>query len=152
MDEAKERYTKLDAQGNALSDSASSWSMVKDNVTGLIWEIKTNDGSIHDKKNMYNWDDAQSIFIATLNAEKFGGFSDWRRPTIRELLSVVDFTQHDPAINTAYFPNTMSSYYWSLTPLALSPHLAWCVYFNYGNWSYYDRSNRYYVRAVRGGQ
>ena len=57
-------YTKLDAQGNALLDSASSWSMVKDNVTKLIWEGKTDDGSIHDKDNTYNWDDAQSVFIA----------------------------------------------------------------------------------------
>ena len=35
-------YTKLDSSGNALPDSATSWSMVKDNVTGLTWEVKTN--------------------------------------------------------------------------------------------------------------
>ncbi len=28
-------YTKLDASGNALPDSATSWVMVRDNVTGL---------------------------------------------------------------------------------------------------------------------
>jgi hypothetical protein len=33
-------YTKLDAGGNDLPDSASSWTMVRDNVTGLIWKIK----------------------------------------------------------------------------------------------------------------
>lgn len=44
-------YTKLDAEGNALPDAAASWSMIKDNVTGLIWENKTDDGSIHDKDN-----------------------------------------------------------------------------------------------------
>ena len=39
-------YTKLDGSGNALPDSATSWVMVRDNVTGLIWEMKTNkDGS-----------------------------------------------------------------------------------------------------------
>jgi len=41
-------YTKLDAGGNALSDSAASWAMVRDNVTGLIWEMKTDDGSVRD--------------------------------------------------------------------------------------------------------
>lgn len=41
-------YTKLDAAGGALPDGAASWVMVRDNVTGLIWENKTNDGSIHD--------------------------------------------------------------------------------------------------------
>ncbi|MCP3873337.1 MAG: hypothetical protein GY699_09320, partial [Desulfobacteraceae bacterium] len=31
-------YTKLDASGNSLADDAVSWTMVRDNVTGLIWE------------------------------------------------------------------------------------------------------------------
>ena len=83
-------YTKLDAQGNALPDSDSSWSMVKDNVTGLMWEMKTDDGSIHDKDNTYNWGDAQSVFIAKLNATNYGGFSDWRLPTFKELSSIVN--------------------------------------------------------------
>ena len=35
-------YTKLDGQGYDLPDSATEWVMVRDNVTGLIWEVKTN--------------------------------------------------------------------------------------------------------------
>ncbi len=35
-------YTKLDGSGNNLLDSATSWAMVRDNVTGLIWEVKHN--------------------------------------------------------------------------------------------------------------
>ena len=50
-------YTKLDAVGNDLSDTATSWTMVRDNVTGLIWEVKTDDGSVHDKDNKYTWYD-----------------------------------------------------------------------------------------------
>ena len=46
-------YTKLDATGNGLPDTATSWVMVRDNVTGLTWEVKTNDGSIQDKDNTY---------------------------------------------------------------------------------------------------
>ena len=37
-------YTKLDGSGSVLPDSAMSWVMVRDNVTGLIWENKTVDG------------------------------------------------------------------------------------------------------------
>jgi len=33
-------FTKLDANGDPLPQSASSWSCVKDNVTQLIWEVK----------------------------------------------------------------------------------------------------------------
>ena len=45
-------YAKLDACGNPLLYTATSWVMVRDNVTGLIWEVKTDDGSVHDK-NIY---------------------------------------------------------------------------------------------------
>jgi alpha-tubulin suppressor-like RCC1 family protein len=144
-------YTKLDAQGNALADSATSWSMVKDNVTGLIWENKTDDGSIYDKDNTYTWDDVQNVFIATLNAENFGGFSDWRLPTIKELSFIVGSGTYNPAINTAYFPNTVSSAYWSST--THGPYCAYCVYFDTGgvwdSFSFKEDSN--YVRAVHGG-
>lgn len=39
-------YTKPDASRNDLSDDATSRVMVRDNVTGLIREAKTDDGSI----------------------------------------------------------------------------------------------------------
>jgi hypothetical protein len=46
-------YTKLDGSGVALADSATSWVMVRDNVTGLIWENKTVDGTIHDMNKTF---------------------------------------------------------------------------------------------------
>jgi len=49
-------YTRLDAGGNDLSDSATDWAMMRDNVTGLIWEVKTDDGSVHDKDKTCTWD------------------------------------------------------------------------------------------------
>lgn len=53
-------FTKLDANGVALTDqsadyAATPWSCVKDNVTGLIWEVKTDDSGLHDKDDRYNW-------------------------------------------------------------------------------------------------
>ena len=48
-------FTKLDRNGNPLPAAATSWSCVRDNVTGLTWEVKTNDGGIHDKDNTYWW-------------------------------------------------------------------------------------------------
>ncbi|HRR42631.1 MAG TPA: DUF1566 domain-containing protein [Syntrophales bacterium] len=102
-------YTKLDATGKALPDDAPSWVMVRDNVTGLIWENKTNDGTIHDGSKTFTWCDRNpatnggdpgtcgtgtgdyatdtEAFIKALNDAKFGGFSDWRMPTVKELFS-----------------------------------------------------------------
>ena len=36
-------YIKLDSSGNDLPDKATEWFMVRDNTTGLIWEVKTDD-------------------------------------------------------------------------------------------------------------
>ena len=52
-------YTKLDANGDDLPEEATEWVMVRDNVTGLIWENKADNGTIHDKDNTYNWYYAQ---------------------------------------------------------------------------------------------
>ena len=146
-------YTKLDENGNDLPDSAIEWVMVRDNVTGLVWENKTDDGSIHDKDNTYNWQDAQDVFIATLNSQNFGGYSDWRLPSVNELQSIVDYSRHDPAINADYFPNTESSGYRSSTTSAGSPNYAWVVNFFIGSiFDGYKSGYNYYVRAVRSGQ
>ncbi|MBE9569715.1 MAG: DUF1566 domain-containing protein, partial [Proteobacteria bacterium] len=153
-------YTKLDAQGNDLPDSVVSWVMVRDNVTGLIWEVKTDDGSIHYMYNRYRWQNAQDEFIAELNSQQFGGYSDWRMPTIKELTAIIDHGKHDPSINTDYFPNTLSPQYWrpgywSSTTFANKNDDAWGVSFYSANVSVYLKSDYSdsgnFVRAVRGG-
>lgn len=48
-------FTKLDITGAALPNSAAHWSCVKDNVTGVVWESKTDDGSLHDKDDSFVW-------------------------------------------------------------------------------------------------
>lgn len=48
-------FTKIDAAGAALASSASQWSCVKDQVTGLTWEMKTDDSGLHDKDDSYVW-------------------------------------------------------------------------------------------------
>jgi hypothetical protein len=169
-------YTKLDGSGNALPDSATSWVMVKDNVTGLIWEMKTNkDGVVnyddpHDADNTYTWYDSNmatnggvtgtpgictntEAFIKALNDANYGGYSDWRLPTIKELACIVDHSiPVPPTINTTHFPNTVSSFYWSSTTNAFFTYDAWGVHFLYGLDHYPDKTIGGYVRAVRGGE
>ena len=48
-------YTKISSTGTELPASATDWSCVKDNVTGLIWENKTDDDGLHGKSDRYNW-------------------------------------------------------------------------------------------------
>jgi len=164
-------YTKLDASGNDLSDDATSWTTVRDNVTGLIWEVKTDDGSVHNKDNCYTWYDSNPAtnggnagtpgtgtdtedFINELNNSNYGGSSDWRMPTIEELRSIVDYGRFNPAINASYFPNTMSRYLsWSSSTLSHNSLYAWSLGFHDG-WVSPNRGKNQsiYVRAVRAGQ
>jgi hypothetical protein len=44
---------------------------------------------------------------------ELGGNSNWRVPSIRELISIVDYSQYDPAIDEGYFPNTASDYFFT---------------------------------------
>ena len=56
-------FTKLDSSGSALPAVATTWFCVKDNVTGLIWEVKQGgngiygDDGLHDSDDEYNWYD-----------------------------------------------------------------------------------------------
>ncbi len=169
-------YTKLDGNGNDLPDSATSWVMVRDNVTGLIWEMKTNmDGfkyynDPHDADNTYTWYDSNPAtnggyagtpgskdtedFIKALNDAHYGGYSDWRLPTIKELNYIVNYgiSSPGPTIDVRFFPNTASSWYWSSTTCAYYFYLNWFMYFYDGLGSSYDTYYDGYVRAVRGGQ
>ena len=172
-------YTKLDASGNDLPDSATSWTMVRDNVTGLIWENKTNDGTIHDVSKTFTWCDKNSstnggnqgtcgtgtgdsandteAFIKTLNDAKYGGFSDWRLPRPMELATLVNLYRvysNWSSIKWIFInASPPLNFYWSSDTSAEYNDQAWFVTFSYGG--FVERSSKalsYYVRAVRGGK
>ena len=149
--------------------------MVRDNVSGLIWEVKqAPDGSPnyknpHDADNTYSWYDSNPAtnggnagrdcsgtdtedFINDLNAANYGGFSNWRLPSVRELSWITDKGTSAPAINTDYFPNAISSGYWSSSTFVYNTENAWLVGFGNGNVGYDYKFYSFSVRAVRGGQ
>jgi len=73
----------------------------------------------------------------------------WRLPTIKELISLIDFTICNPACK---IKTCLSSTYWSSSSVADNSIDAWCVYFYYGAAHYYRKSNNYHVRCVRNAQ
>ena len=77
------------------------------------------------------------------------GHTDWRLPTTQELQSLVDFSRHEPAIDTALFPTCKSDWYWTATSVAWRSGARWIVYFGLG-YSYATVvDDRARVRAVR---
>jgi hypothetical protein len=133
-------------------------STVTDNVTGLMWEQKTDDGGPRDKDNKYTWKDA----LAYCESLVLGGQDDWRMPTPKELERLVDLGKSSPAIDTTHFPNTSNGLYWTGTTCSgCHKHKAFAMDFNDGRVyfgkkqvNYKDTVNPpvyeyWYVRAVR---
>lgn len=87
---------------------------VYDVNTGLTWTQTPDldgDGDI-DEDDKLTQSEAYA-FVANLNANNFGGYSDWRVPSIKEIYSLMDFRGTDPMsddtsslipfIDTSYF-------------------------------------------------
>jgi hypothetical protein len=137
---------------------------ITDSNTGLMWEKKSDDGSINDWDNTYSWDNAFAVHVATLNGGAgFADHKDWRVPNVKELQSIVNYQNVYPAVspafNTGCAPGctvltcscTVSGYYWSSSTYAYYPGSAWYVYFHDGDVHALNESGNYYVRAVRAG-
>ena len=125
---------------------------VTDNLTGLTWiqdpsTLGEKWGS-PGKPSRMDWQDA----IKNCKKLNFAGHKDWRLPTMKELQSLVDYKKRDPAINTEFFPNAQSSWYWSSTPVAGYSGYAWYVYFGNGFVYHNTKAGSSYVRAVRSSQ
>jgi formylglycine-generating enzyme required for sulfatase activity len=85
------------------------------------------------------------------------GRGDWRLPNTKELQSIVDYETKDPAINTAFFPNTKpdataGSIYWTSTTQTMNSNYAWTVHFYHGGIFRENKTEQHYVRCLRGGQ
>jgi hypothetical protein len=125
-------FTKLDANGATLPNDAPAWPCIKDNTTGLTWEVPGG-SALASITNVYTWyqpDDHFNggtagfpngghclgsacdtyAFVAALNAAGLCGFHDWRLPTRREMFSLVTFKHAQPAFDPTAFP-TMPDYF-----------------------------------------
>jgi hypothetical protein len=171
-------YSKIANNGVVLADTAAlgamptNWACSRNNLTGLMWEIKTDDGGLQDKDNGYSWYapnpaanggdvgyqnlgvctggiscDTDS-YVNAVNAQKLCGFNDWRMPSNDELLELATKNY-----NALYFPNTVDGANWSSTPVPGIPQGAWYVY-SYSQTKTVDwgRKDRVFgIRLVRGG-
>ena len=136
---------------------------ITDEVTGLMWEKLSADGSIHDSSNDYSIADAVAVKIATLNSEQFAGHDDWRLPNRNELATLVNLGTVSPAtyaqFNDGCGPGctatecscTQNSTHWTSTSQHNSPDYTYYLNFSQGDVGQMQKvpGNTARVRAVR---
>ncbi|MDU4395163.1 MAG: DUF1566 domain-containing protein [Acinetobacter ursingii] len=148
---------------------------IRDQVTGLIWEQKTDDGKLRDKDWRYAWFNADAktnggeagsqasattcgstlascnttAYIEALNKNKYCGYSDWRLPTRAELANLVDYSSSQPALNAVFINTPFTDAYWSSTTSAKQNSKAWMADFKDGALSPNFKEYMGHIRAVR---
>lgn len=132
---------------------------VTDRLTDLVW---LKNGSCvkffaldAKAENPRTWSEA--VDSANRLANGYCGLTDnskagdWRLPNRKELDSLIDLGQYEPALppDCPLRASTVAKYHWSATSYALVPGDAWCVSFEYGYDDRCGKSIPLYVRAVR---
>jgi Protein of unknown function (DUF1566) len=114
---------------------------VTDNVTGLMWQQSVESVT-------YTQPDA----LAYCAGLSLAGYTDWRLPTVIEVISIVDPGASSPALNTKYFPAVAfweNAGFWTSTLNAGMPGSAWDVAFSDGETSYQPVGSGFVARCVR---
>ena len=128
---------------------------VTDRKTGLMWDQcawgSSGSACAVGTNATMTWQAALGV-AATANGMAYKGYSDWRLPNVKELLSIVETCRSSPSINEQIFPNTISNVFWSGSPDVLTSSYAWVVDFGSGYSPGGNRDGVSYVRLVRVGQ
>ncbi len=163
-----------------LGTGPTDWVCSIDEETGLMWEIKTSDGALRDKGHTYTPYDSNpntnggwigyrddktgkcdrsqmhegscntEAYMAALNESKLCGHSDWRLPTIPELVAVASESSPASSADVA-LPNTAEGWYWTgVSKVGHAVYSRVILLPPRGRAYFYDGS--YMVRAVRGGK
>jgi len=115
--------------------------VIYDYATGLYWQREASETRMIPLQS--------SLYLEQINSQKYGGYNDWRLPTLEEAMSLVkpsfakkDNNHQDPIFSLCYSIWTSDKY----------ENKTWYVCFDDGNCRLnisLNKERRCYVRAVR---
>lgn len=173
-------FTKIGNNGKPLFNqnanySLDPWACLRDNWTGLEWEVPTPvvDAGLFDSSYEYTWYDPNSSsnggspgtpnggpnqldtyhYVQRVNQVGLCGHHDWHLPTAAELRNLINFGAAGVPSSGAGLPSLPTfeaAGYWTSTPAPNSSR-ALLISSEYAYGSFVDKSTPGYVILVRGG-
>lgn len=145
-DGAYEKGWNIGIAGRFVDKTLGIDDIVFDRATGLMWPARGNmaGGAFG---CVFTWNNAVD-YCAGLN---FAGFTDWRLPNIRELLSIIDHEQINPALEPGHWTGIVNDNYWSSTTYVGNTTIAWESWLGSGSKGGTPKTNSRYILAVRKG-
>jgi serine/threonine-protein kinase len=114
--------------------------LIHDRATGLTWERSGSEYPV-------TWEQAEN-YIDRMNRNRFGGFRDWRLPTVEELRTLIDPPPQGTALCIPPVFDPAQKWLWSCD--RRSHIAAWYVSLDLGFVAAHDFTGYFYVRGVRG--
>ena len=124
----------------ALSMMMAETTMIQDSKRNLLWE-----DTMHVEEVKITHIKAK-VYCAELT---LGGFENWRVPTLKDLLSIVDYKRYKPSLMKEFKYSNKDTLYWSSTHYAKTSDEFWGVSFKDGATSNASETYDRYVRCVR---
>lgn len=118
----------------------SNNAVVIDTKTGLMWQQSGSPSQI-------SWQEAPEYITRSLNNKNYGGYADWRLPTIEELASLLSSEKMNDSYIYQEFDQAPKTC-WSSTSVKDSQDI-WIISFSSGYVFNGDRNTHRYIRAVR---
>ena len=168
--------TRLNQDGsvnNGNDYAKQPWDCVRDNQSGLIWEVKKSEPGLQNINNTYSWYDSDQntnggwagkanagvcigsdcdteSYIKAINAKKLCGFADWYLPSRYELNSIVDTSvlYPGPTIPKPFFPESLAGKYWTDTTFKTRRAGAWIWSFDSGSDYVVEKSEAHSIRLT----
>jgi hypothetical protein len=113
--------------------------LVADHATGLIWQRAGSEKELTYEK--------AKAYVTKLRQQNYGGFSDWRLPTLEEAMSLMEPEKKNDDLYIA--PEFDSTQRWIWTADTPSAGVAWVAYFGSAFCNPHPVAIHYFVRVVR---